>query len=174
MLSGPTSVLLNGSSPVFFRQPSEPIPEYPEKLLAAAKDNVLQDITELIPDLNKDLTMALEVLRRFCWQVNLGTQTRGYIAPTTVYETMISVTYRLINMAFPASSTHELIRYGLLAFSYHVFLQWQDIRLPIFHFPNAYKICIVGIKVDEQVSPRLILWLSMIGACSVFNISDEA
>jgi hypothetical protein len=124
---------------VFFSQPSEPVIEYPEKLLPASDDKMCsQDIMALIRNMDNDLATAWRVMRRFCLLVNLGTQTQRLMRLEIIHETMTAVMYRLLHMGFAADSMNETVRHGLLAFSYHVFLQWQDIKLPYNHFPTAY------------------------------------
>jgi len=113
-------------------------------------------------------------MRRFCLLVNLGTQTQGFIRLEIIQETMTAVIYRLLHMGFAAGSLNETVRHGLLAYSHHVFLQWQDVKLPHYHFPTAYRTCILHHKLFDEVSSQLMLWLLMTGANSVFNISDEA
>ncbi|KAJ8097215.1 hypothetical protein POJ06DRAFT_228601 [Lipomyces tetrasporus] len=166
--------LLNGSNHVFFCQPSEPVMEYPEKLLPASDDTMCsQDNIELIRNMDNNLATAWRVMRRFCLLVNLGTQTQRLIRLEIIHETMTAVIYRLLHMGFAASSIDETVRHGLLAFSHHVFLQWQDIKLPYHHLPTAYRNCILHLKLVDGVSSQLMLWLLMTGANSVFNISDE-
>jgi hypothetical protein len=167
--------LLNGSNHVFFRQPSEPVIEYPQKLLLASHKKMFsQDNIEFIPNIDDDLATAWRVMRRFCFLVNLGTQTQRPIHLEIIYETMTAVIYRLLDMGFIAGTINEAVRYSLLAFSYHVFLQWQDIRLPYYYFPTAYRSCILQLELVNGVSSQLILWMLMTGANSVFNILDEA
>jgi hypothetical protein len=149
--------------------------KYPEKLLPASDDKVCsQDNIEFIRNIDNDLAMAWRVMRRFCLLVNLGTQTQRLIYPEIIRETMTAVIYRLLHMGFAAGSIDETVRLGLLAFSHHVFLQWQDIKLPYYHFPTTYKNCILGLKLADRVSSQLMLWLLMTGANSLFNVSDEA
>jgi hypothetical protein len=148
--------------------------KYPEKLLPASDDKMLsQDNVELIRNMDNDLATAWRVMRKFCLLVNLGTQIQRLIYPEIIYETMIAVTYRLLHMGFAAGSIDETVRLGLLAFSHHVFLQWQDIKLPYYHFPTTYQNCILGLKLVDRVSSQLMLWLLMTGANSLFNVSDE-
>ena len=170
-----TIALLNGSKPVFFRQPSEPVIEYPEKLLPASGDKMCsQDNVGFMRNMDNDLATAWRLMRRFCLLVNLGTQTQRLIDAEIIHETMTAVIYRLLYMAFPAGSIDETVRLGLLAFSHHVFLQWQDIKLPDHHFLTTYQDCMMRLKLVEGIPSQLMLWLLMTGANSLFNLSDEA
>jgi hypothetical protein len=67
----------------------------------------------------------------------------------------------------------EAVRLGLLAFSSHIFLQWQDISLSYQYFPTTYKDCLVGLESVDDSSSRVLLWLLTIGAISVFRESDD-
>lgn len=164
----------NGSSHVFFSQPSEPIPNYPDQLLRALDDKMCsQEYIEITQNLDNDLVTAWRVMRRFCVLVNIGTQTQRLVRPQTIHETMTAVMYHLLHMDFAAGSIDEAVRHGLLAFSYHVFLQWQDIKLPYHHFPTIYKNCILNLELVSGVSSQLKVWLLMTGANSLFSILDE-
>ncbi|KPM42814.1 hypothetical protein AK830_g3727 [Neonectria ditissima] len=166
--------LLNSSSPLFFHHPSEPVPPYSENMFSNFNDKMaLQDDLKLIGNLSVDLVAAWRVMRRFCLVVNLGTQTQRLIRPEIVHETMTAVIYRLINMGVATGVFDETIRQGLLAFSHHVFLQWQDIKLPYHRFPATYKSCVLQLRAANGGSPQLMLWLLMTGAVSVFPLSEQ-
>ncbi|OTA82011.1 hypothetical protein M434DRAFT_17168 [Hypoxylon sp. CO27-5] len=167
--------LLNSSKPVFFRQPLEPMVGYPEKLLLASDDKTYcsEGNFKLMEVLDNELARCWQVMRRFCLLVNLGMQTQRLVRLETTHRTMTALMYRLLHMSFTAGSIDEAIRHGLLAFSYHVFLQWQDIIPPYHQFAAAYKSCILDIKNTDGISSQLMLWLLMAGAVSVFKVSDE-
>jgi hypothetical protein len=159
---------------VFFRQPSEPVGEFPKQLLPASGENLSnQNNSELIRTVDRDLATAWWVMRKFCLLVNLATQTRRPMYPKIIYETMVTVMYRLLHMSFAAGSVDEAIRLGLLAFCHHVFLQWQDVKLPRYRFLTTYRHCIVRLKLVVGVSSQLMLWLLMTGANSLFQMSEE-
>jgi hypothetical protein len=166
--------LLNGSSPTFYQGYQEPVIPYPKQLVSFHGDELCsQDMIMLIRQLDDDLLTAYQTLRRFCSMVNFGTRTQQKINPEIIHETMTSVMYRLLNTSFIDGSIDQAVQIGLLAFSYHLFIQWQDIRLPYQHFPRIYRDCIQTLKVVDSVSPRLMLWLLMTGAISLFNVSEE-
>lgn len=83
--------------------------------------------------------------------------------------------YRLLRMRFPPGSDNEAVRLGMLAFSHHVFLQWEDIKPPQAQFAAAYRETIQ--RVDDvggdPGSLQLMLWLAMVGATSLFDASSE-
>lgn len=164
--------LLNGSNHLFFSQPSEPVIEYPENLLSDGK-MTSQGESELLPISDVNLALAWQVMRRFCRLVSLGAQTQRRIHSNIINDTMTAVMYRLLDMKFDTDSIDEAVRLGLLAFSHHVFIQWQDVRLPYQQFPSTYKRCVLSDRLSELALPQLVLWLSMIGACSLFNVPDE-
>lgn len=168
------NALLTGSNTVFFCEPSEPVPEYPEELLSAADKNIHSKDINLTQSFDANLAAAWGVMKRFCLLINLGTQTQRFIRPDLIHQTMTAVMYRLLHMSFTAGSIDDVLRHGLLAFSYHVFLQWQDVKLPYDYFTTIYKQCILRLKLIDRASPQLMIWLLMIGAISVFDISDEA
>lgn len=167
--------VLNGTTPVLISQLSDPVPEYPKKLLPTSDSKLGFQTSniELIRNLDHELATCWQVMKRFCLLVNLGTQTQKLIQLDLIYETMAAVLYRLLHMNFAVGSLDRIVRHGLLAFSYHVFLQWQDVKLPNAHFPVAYKDCMQSIKPADGVSSQLMLWLLMTGANSLFNISEE-
>jgi hypothetical protein len=159
---------------VFYNQPHEPIIPYPVQLLSAPDDETYsEDNVKLIGQLDEDLVTACQIMRRFCLMVNLGAQAPQIINPDIIHETMTSIMYRLLHTSFAAGSVDKTVQLGLLAFSYHLFIQWQDIKLPYQHFPNTYQDCIQSFGLVDRVSPRLMLWLLMIGAISLFDISNE-
>ncbi|KAI1387869.1 uncharacterized protein F4822DRAFT_294691 [Hypoxylon trugodes] len=163
--------LLTGSAPTFYRQPSELLPEYPKKLIPVV-DNKLRG-TESIPIEDNELLMAWQVMRKFCLLVDLGAQTERLIRPEIIDGTMAAVMYRLLHMDFASDSIDEAIRHGLLTFSYHIFLQWQDIRPPYHRFATTFKNCIINLHKTDGISPRLMLWLLIIGSVSIFDIADD-
>ena len=105
--------------------------------------------------------------------VNLGMQSQQIINTEIIHDTMTSVMYRLLHKSFAAGVIDKAVQLGLLAFSYHLFIQWQDIKLPYQYFPKTYQDCIQSLRVADSVSPRLMLWLLTIGSISLFDISNE-
>ncbi|KAH8901408.1 hypothetical protein GQ53DRAFT_6281 [Thozetella sp. PMI_491] len=165
--------LLSGTPPLFFYQDSNSMAPYPAKLLTPSRDG--QDDGGLPRHIDDGLATAWRVMKKFCFLVDLGAETQRSMSLTVVRETMTAVSYRLLNVRFATGSIAEAVRHGLLALSYHVFMQWHDIWPPYPQFATAYKSCILGLESpDGSFSSRLILWLLMIGANSVFNARCEA
>lgn len=123
--------------------------------------------------MDSGLATAWWVMKRFCLLINLGTQTQRFISQDIIHQTMSAVLYRLLRMRFTAYSMNETVRHGLLGFAHHAFLQWQDIKLPYYHFTTAYRNCILHLKLIDEVSSQLMIWLLMTGALSVFHVTDE-
>ncbi|KAI1846145.1 hypothetical protein JX266_007670 [Neoarthrinium moseri] len=166
--------LLNASMPFIFSQSSEPVIPYPQKLLPAS-DAILDahNNDEPFQDVDSGLATAWRVMKNFCFLVNLGAEVQRPIRLEIIHETMTAVMYRLLKKAFPFGSTNETLRQGLLAFSYHVFVQWQDIKSPYHEFRFTFKNCIESLKPESAASSQMMLWLLMTGALAVFDLSDE-
>lgn len=126
-----------------------------------------------VPDLNEDLAEVWLVMRNFCSLVNLATETQMLIQSETIYGTMIAVMYRLLSMGFATGTPNEFSRLGLLAFTHHVFLQWQDMRLPGHPFSDSYRHYLQLHALGNITPPQRSLWLLTIGAVSLFSIKDE-
>ena len=166
--------LLANSDPVFYRQPAEPLPDYPEQVLSSFSPSIYsQEDRQLVQDLNGHLAEVWLVMRKFSLLANLGTQTRMLIQPATIYETMTAVMYRLLRMGFAAGTLDESSRLGLLAFTHHIFLQWQDMRLPHHPLSESYRNYLQVHALGDTIPPRISLWLLMLGAISLFSVSDE-
>jgi hypothetical protein len=159
--------LLANSDPVFYRQPAEPLPDYPEQVILIYS----QEDMQLVQDLNGYLAEVWLVMRKFCLLVDLGTQT--VIQPAIIYGTMTAVMYRLLRMGFAAGTLNESSRLGLLAFTHHIFLQWQDMRLLCHPFSETYRNYLQVHALGDTIPPRISLWLLMIGAMSFFGVLDK-
>ncbi|VUC37991.1 unnamed protein product [Clonostachys rosea] len=165
--------LLNGLRPFFFTSESSFTP-YPEELLTSSDEKMgSQEHTSFLCHVDNDLAGAWRVMRRFCSLANLGVQTGRRMRPRLIQETMNSVMYRLLHIEFPADSTDEAIRLGLLAFSHHLFLQWNDIRPVSSYFSCNYRHRFLRSNFSERLPPHLIVWLLMIAAISLFDLSAE-
>ena len=166
--------MFNTSKPVFFRQPLEPIPTYPVNLLpdfnGTAQTRDTLEVAELI---DAGLAGAWSVMRRFGLLVNLGTQTQRLISTKVINETMTSVMYRLLYMRYPSGSLNEGVRLILLAYCYHGFLQWRDVKLPCPHLQNVFREGTLALQQNGEVSARFILWMLMVGAVSIFDVQKD-
>ncbi|KAK6822722.1 hypothetical protein PG989_001610 [Apiospora arundinis] len=167
--------LLTNSKPLFYLQPSEPVPEYPEQVIfKSATGSHSKHEEELLSTLDEDLAKAWRTTRTFCMLVNLGTQTRRLLPPESIHGTMTAIMYRLFNMGFAAGLLDETIRLGLLAFTHHIFLQWQDVRVPCHEVTAAFRQSLRQHKPHDLVPPETMMWLSMVGAVSLLDISEES
>jgi hypothetical protein len=162
--------MLDGGAPVFFGDEPPPYPEifmpHEASLKAASTTALLSQVED------SDLVTVWQVMRRFCLVVDLATQTQKALRPELIGDTMAAVMYRLLRMRYAAGSADEAVRCGLLAFAYHVFLQWKDIRPPYRRFSEAYKSCVVGLE-DTESPPQLVLWLWFVGALAFWDVSQE-
>jgi hypothetical protein len=87
--------------------------------------------------------------------------------------TMASVMYRLLDMKdFDPNSPNEAIRLGLLAFTSHTFLHFQNVKPPQTDFPRKYRKCLQNIECSVHAAST-VLWLLIIGAISVFTLTDD-
>lgn len=170
--------MLNGSKPIFFNNSIlESLVPYPDQELLSIRKSIgitsSQYSSEtLFHNMNESLAAAWNVMQRFCSIVNLAVEAKRMILPRLVYDTMASVMYRLLRMSFDTGSADEAVRLGLLAFTYHTFLQWQYLSLPHAHFHSVYKNCLLNPKLVDNTSSQTTLWLLVVGATSVFPTSD--
>ena len=126
----------------------------------------------LLHDVDERLTVAWRYMIKFCSVINHAVETRQKLSPTMLLETMTSVMYRLLHMAFRPASLDEAIRLALLGLTYHVFSQWQNLRLPYSYVPPLYESCLQNPALAEMTSTstsRVVLWLLMVGAVSIFT-----
>ncbi|KAH7420239.1 hypothetical protein BKA64DRAFT_562825 [Cadophora sp. MPI-SDFR-AT-0126] len=168
--------ILDDTKTVFFSQPSEPIAEYPKKLLVYSRMRKTSDFVndnDLISRLSPDLAIGWQVMRNFCVLINLGTQTHRLVEPELIHQTMASVIYHLLRMEFAIESIDETARLGLVAFAYHVFLQWQDMKFGTSQFATRYKEQLRYIMSTDKMSSEFILWLLVTGSSTFFKAEDE-
>ena len=82
--------------------------------------------------------------------------------------------YRLTSKEYPIDSLDEAVRLALLAYSYHIFLQWRDVKLPFSRLQNALRVWIQRLHQGGQMSPGFLLWIMMVAAVSIFDTHEEA
>lgn len=173
--------LNNGTKPTFFNDPFwEPLIPYDLTLLAAEDSE--PSATELYwkpiqLGINADLVQAWAFLRRFCSTINFAAEQKRQLAKEILLNAMASSMYRLLQMNhFDPTSIDEGIRLGLLVFSSHIFLHWQDITLPHTYLPNTYRTCLLNLKLPsaDTFPPQILLWLLIVGSLSTFTPADSA
>ncbi|XDG09185.1 hypothetical protein ABKA04_008800 [Annulohypoxylon sp. FPYF3050] len=166
--------LLTNSHPVFYCQANELMPDYPDQVISSfSRSASSQEETQFVQDLDPNLAEIWIISRKFCLLTNLGTQTGMRMQPETIYRTMTAVMYRLFHMSFESGSLNETVRFGLLAFTHHVFLQWRGIKPSCRHqFRHAYR-NYLQIHPLDTASPQLLMWLLTIGAVSLFSVLEE-
>ncbi|KAF8847825.1 hypothetical protein BDZ45DRAFT_754483 [Acephala macrosclerotiorum] len=90
-------------------------------------------------------------------------------------ETMTSVMYRLLQMDFETGSTDEMIRLGLLTFSYNVFLQWKNVTMPyLLQFSATYRNCVSVSEPSSELHSQLMLLILIIGRISKLDCSNDS
>lgn len=104
--------------------------------------------------------------------VNLGAQSQRRIPLSLISSLIASLLYRLLAMRFASESIDEEIRIWLLLYGYHVFLQWQDIKLAPQHLCDSFKRSIEKLKLTDAPS-ELIVAMAMTGAVSIFYLHRE-
>lgn len=112
-------------------------------------------------------------MKNFCSLVNLSSEAQGRIPWVLFHDTMTSVMYRLLGMHFHADSPNEALRLGLLAFCSQVFLQWKFVSITYGNLRTSYINCLKNQATMTTISPRLSLWLFMIGGISLFEPCDQ-
>ena len=157
----------------YFYNREELIPRYPEELMRPLPDSTWRGaIDNLLRDVHETLKEPWLVMKRFCMLASLSGSTRRHMHSSTIHQTMSAVMYRVMQMSFPTDSADELVRQGLLLYASHIFLQWQDIKMPFPQASSSYK----TLLSDTQASllpPLLVAWLAMAGSLSVFDVSQE-
>jgi hypothetical protein len=125
--------------------------------------------------INTDLAEAWAFLRRFCSTINAAAEHKRPLAKEILLSAMASSMYRLLRMHyFDPTSIDEGVRLGLLVFSSHIFLNWQDITLPHTYLPNTYRTCLLNLKLPNTFPPGILLWLLIVGSLSTFTPADSA
>jgi hypothetical protein len=125
--------------------------------------------------INAGLAQAWKFLERFCSTINSAAEHRRQLPKETLLNAMSSVMYRLLRMnSFDATSPDEAVRLGLLIFSSHIFLNWQDMKGPHTYLPHIYRSCLLNLKLPSILTSQLLLWLLMVGSLSVFTPADDA
>ncbi|KAK9420521.1 putative Transcription factor domain-containing protein [Seiridium unicorne] len=120
-----------------------------------------------------DLVQAWEYVMRFCSTINSAAETKRQLPKETLLNAMASVMYRLLHMNnLDITSANEAIRLGLLAFSSHIFLNWQNMKAPHTQLPDTYRRCLLNLKSPGALPSQVLLWLLMIGSVSVFSAVD--
>ncbi len=170
--------LHSGARPFFFNNPLcwEPFIPYPDLKVFLEQRSVSTDSQKIqcgvLDDLDVELAQPWKVMSEFCSLIDYAVESGQRISTEIFLGTMASVIYRLLDLQFPTSSTSEVCRLGLLAFSCGVFLPWRSLGLSYPNLASAFRDIVTG-SVSSHLSPGLMLWLLMIGAVSVFDKSDD-
>ncbi|KAJ5675567.1 hypothetical protein N7462_008464 [Penicillium macrosclerotiorum] len=169
--------LFQGTQPIFFQNHAkEPLIPYELGPLIPGHRDI--DETDMSWDptylkINTDLVHAWTAMRNFCSTINSVTERKRRLSKEILLNTMASVMYRLLALeSFDHNSLDEAVRLGLLAFSYLVFLRFENVKLPQRHFPQKYWACLQSLRTSE-VPSDLRLWLFVIGAIAFASPDDD-
>lgn len=131
--------------------------------------------TKLVQSMSNDLAEAWRFLKRFCSTINSAAVRNRQLPKETLLNAMASVMYRLLYMkSFDPSSLDEAVRLGLLAFSSHIFLNWQGVKPKHTYLPDTYRSCLLNLKLPSTLPSQILVWLLMVGSLSIFNPADDA
>ncbi|KAK4948641.1 hypothetical protein LTR10_012645 [Elasticomyces elasticus] len=163
----------NGTEPMFFNDPSEPLMPYDSTLMTTKKPE--SSGTKLLVKLDIDaaLVQAWTYLQRFCSTITAAAEHKRQLPKEILLSAMGPVMYRLLRMkSFDTTSIDEAVRLGLLVFSSHIFLSWQGVKPRSTYLPNTYRSCLLNLKLPSALPPKILVWLLMTGALSVFHEAD--
>ena len=125
-------------------------------------------------DLDVNLIEAWTYTRRFCSTINHVAEHKHQLPKEALLNSMASVMYRLLHMrSFNPASINEALRLGLLVFSSHIFLNWQDVKPRHTQLPHIYRSCLFNFKMPSTMPPQILLWLLIIGSISTFTSEDD-
>lgn len=164
--------------PVFFDDPvSEPLIPYDMEMLRTEYPEVAAtrlSWDQLAVNIDEDLVEAWTYTRRFCTTINHAAELKRQLPKDILLNSMASIMYRLLHMrSFPITSTNEALRLGLLVFSSHIFLSWQDVKPRHTQLPQVYRSCLLNLDLPSALPSQILLWLLMIGSISVFTSDDD-
>lgn len=151
---------------------SEPLTQNGPALLAESSAPELH-WPSLHLEIDENLAQSWQFLRAFSAMINSAAEHKRQLPKETLLNAMGSSMYRLIHMRFDPHSTDEAIRLGLLVFSFHIFLNWQGMKLPHGYLPSTYQTCLLNLKPLSELPPQVVLWLLLIGSLAVFTAADD-
>ncbi|KIW06781.1 uncharacterized protein PV09_02465 [Verruconis gallopava] len=164
--------LAKGTSPMFLKimSPEEALLQFPDLKSFLEPRNLPVAATNFVylKDVEHKLIQAWTVLANFCTLINFAADTEQKISTHTFLHVMTSVMYQLLAMQSCFGAHNELVRLGLIVFSSSIFLQWKTIGL---RYEQLTKTFLKHMKLvsNIEMSPRLILWMVMIGAISLLD-----
>ena len=164
---------------MFFNSPlsQESLPSHPDltRLLTLPKPSASgshHDLAIFLSDIDDELAQAWGFMSEFCEVINFAVDSGQCISAETFLDSMSSLMYRLLNMHFVTSSSDEINRLGLLAFSCGIFLHWKNLGASYAHFTSAFRSSLRR-PTSPPVSSKLLLWLLVVGSVSAFDATDD-
>ncbi|KAH8889177.1 hypothetical protein GQ53DRAFT_842910 [Thozetella sp. PMI_491] len=164
--------LQNGTKPYFFDENTFSWSPYLADSQTPQPTTPLHDLSDN-PDIR--LVNTWLDLRRFTTALNLAYQTRRKVSSRLVQESVISVQYRLMYLAYDDLEKFETIRVAMLAFSMTLLTEMNGVLTVYWHLIGQLRQQLQSLKHngDERWS-RMILWFTFIGRLSVLGTSDDS
>ncbi|KAK0701121.1 hypothetical protein B0H67DRAFT_595870 [Lasiosphaeris hirsuta] len=174
--------LHSGGKPVFFNDAQFPEPFLPYPDLAPLLNlqtparwyPTRHSLASHLASPDASLAQAWRALSEFSAVINFAADSGQLITTDHLLDTMGSAMYRLLDMqgGFAAGSSDEVVRLGLLAFASSTFLQWKYLGGSYAHLSAALREALARVTV-LQLPPKVVVWLVMVGAASVFGEADD-
>ncbi|KAH8658251.1 hypothetical protein BX600DRAFT_468862 [Xylariales sp. PMI_506] len=122
-----------------------------------------------VQGIDTELASTWGIMSQFCSMINWAAASGQRLSAETFLDAMVSVMYRLVQMRFAVGSIDEAIRLGILSLSCNVFIQGGHLGGPYTFLKSAFRDSLEAIASGDG-HPQLVLWLSVVGAISVFDI----
>ncbi|KAH8677970.1 hypothetical protein BX600DRAFT_431279 [Xylariales sp. PMI_506] len=171
--------LRNGSPPVFSDACLKLVRDLPDRLVALPQANGTTSsfyhlmMNEFLESIDGELATVWRTMQKFCSLTNSATDNHERIAAVLIRDTMAWTMYQLLGLGFEAGSTTEGIRIGLLLFCHHTFLQWKGVRFSYPQLSASYCTFLSNVENNSTIPSMLGLWLLVIGAISIFPVTEE-
>ncbi|ETS86339.1 hypothetical protein PFICI_00167 [Pestalotiopsis fici W106-1] len=177
-------ILGGGSRNTFYDSitASEPFTPYPSRVegpleMGSPTGTVSEAITLKTPATfpgNKpdELARAWRAISDLCMMMDSASVQKKPIPFQIFLDTMAAVIYRLLAMDFDPNSASEILRIGLLIFSYNTYIQWQVLGVSYSAVAAEFKDCLINID-SLQLDSSLALWLVMVGSTMIFDETDD-
>lgn len=132
---------------------------------------------DFLDELDPQLATIWTEMLSFCSLLNASVHKEERPMTVPVFmDCMGSIMYHLVPLSFEMSSLDETVRLGLVAFSGPIFLEWPNVKLHNPGIAHDFRRCLASLEYktcNVRTSPQLFLWLSMIGAISIFQDSAD-
>ncbi|KAH8805091.1 hypothetical protein F5884DRAFT_859702 [Xylogone sp. PMI_703] len=128
-------------------------------------------ITTIGPN-GMELITTLKDLQQLCHIFNAGVTNHRYPSPTEIQNRICSIQYRLLRLQGNLESIlTECLRLAMLAFLATTFqVPGTEVNYPFLE--RSFRDCCRGIEASTPHLQDLMLWFLMIGALSVFRVTE--